>query len=162
MPWVVGTTALALLTLAGGFPSSAQRTAPAALGVATGHAAAGAPITDPCKLLTQDEASAAMGAKVRPGQLTHPGPGPRCRFLTPSFAELYIDVSTPTLFNAYVQMGATPVAGIGDKAYWNHDQFGSWLHIAKGGNLVTLGLPTTIASMTPAVEHAGKLIASRM
>jgi hypothetical protein len=123
-----------------------------------------APITDPCKLMTQDEASSVMGKKVGPGELTHPGPKPRCRFVTSTFQEIFIDVSDPPFVAGLLQDGtvAVSVPGIGDKAAWHHDQYSSALFIVKGSNAVVLGLPSTIATMTPAVEKEAKLIASRM
>ncbi len=122
-----------------------------------------APITNPCTLLTQAEATEVIGKKLGPGELTHPFTGARCRFIaTPSMEELYLDVATPTLFAAYQEMGPTKVPGIGDSALWIHSDVGSYLHIQKGSNYITLGLPKTFTTMTPAVVKAGKLIASRM
>jgi len=144
--------------------STQQGSAPA-----TGQAAvsatptAAAPIADPCRLLTQAEASDVLGAPAGPGQrkqfdkLTT-----RCSFSTASNDELFLDVSNPGLFDAAVHMGAVPVAGIGDRALWQHDQYSSLLMIEKGGNVINMGLPHTIASPTPAVVKAGKLIAGRM
>lgn len=117
-------------------------------------------ISNPCKLLTQAEVSAALGMKFGAGQLTHPGL-PRCRFLTASDDEVFIDVVDPAMFDAYAH-GATPLSGIGDKALWAHDRFSSDIHIVKGGNMVTLGLPRTISQMTPALAKLAKLVAARM
>ena len=124
--------------------------------------ATAAPITDPCTLLTQAEATEVMGKKLGAGELTHPFMGTRCRFITPTFEELYLDVATPTLFAAYREMAGTKVSGIGDSAIWIHSEVGSYLHIQKGTTYITLGLPKTFTTMTPAVVKAGKLIASRM
>lgn len=130
---------------------------------ATPTVAAAAPIADPCSLLTQAEASAAMGAPVGPGQRKQFGKlTTRCSFSTASNDELFLDVSNPGLFDAATHMGAVPVAGIGDHALWQHDQYSSLLMIEKGGNVINMGLPRTIASPTPAVLKAGKLIAGRM
>lgn len=118
------------------------------------------PIANPCKLLTQAEVSAAMGMKFRAGELTHPGL-PRCRFLTASSDEVFIDVVDPSMFDAYAH-GATPLPGIGDKALWAHDQFSSDIYIVKGGNMVTLGLPRNITRMTPALAKLARLVATRM
>src|SRR5579875_884241 len=130
---------------------------------ATPTAAAAVPIADPCSLLTLAEASAAMGEAVGPGQRKQFGKlTTRCSFSTASNDELFLDVSNPGLFDAAVHMGAVPVAGIGDRALWQHDQYSSLLMIEKGGNVINMGLPHTIASPTPAVVKAGKLIAGRM
>lgn len=123
-------------------------------------AASAHPIANPCKLLTQAEVSAALSLKFGAGQLTHPGL-PRCRFLTASQEEVFVDAVDPGMFDAYAH-GATPLAGIGDKALWAHDRFSSDIYIVKGGNMVTLGLPRTITKMTPALEKLAKLVAARM
>ena len=145
--------ALSVVALAGMFRARRSRAADAPE----------APITDPCKLLTSAEASAVLGAKIGAGEVTHPGPHPRCRFVTSSFDEIFIDVSDPATMTAIVQSGgATAVAGIGDQAAWQHDTYSSALFIEKGGNAVVLGVPRTIATPTPAVQESAKLIASRM
>lgn len=129
---------------------------------AIANAASAHPIADPCKLLTQAEVSAALGMKFRAGELTHPGL-PRCRFLTASQDEVFIDVVDPSMFDAYAHApGTTPLPGIGDKALWAHDQFSSDIYIVKGGNMVTIGLPRTVSKMTPAVANVAELVASRM
>ena len=138
----------------------------------TAQAAAVARITDPCKLLTQAEASELIGAKLDPGELKRLGIITRCAFYNKAAQELgvFLDVhneSAPepdaVLFESYTHMpNANPVSGIGDQALWSHSEIGSGLDILKGGRLVQMGLPRTIASMTPAVEKAARLIASRM
>ncbi|WHZ18285.1 MAG: hypothetical protein OJF55_000434 [Rhodanobacteraceae bacterium] len=127
---------------------------------AIADAASAHPIANPCKLLTQAEISVALGMKFGAGELTHPGL-PRCRFLTASQDEVFIDVVDPGMFDAYAH-GATPMAGIGDKALWAHDRFSSDVYIVKGGNMVTLGLPRSVSRMTPALANLAKLVASRM
>lgn len=119
-------------------------------------------IADACKLLTQDEASAVMGVKMNPGQSFLLQTGPRCRFLSKAQDELAIDVIDGGLFSSYAQLADKPISGVGEKAVWSHDQFGSHLFILKGGNLAVVSLPTSTATVTPAVETAGKQIAGRM
>jgi hypothetical protein len=119
-------------------------------------------IADACTLLTQEEASAAMGVQMNPGQSFHLQTGPRCRFLSKAQDELGIDVIDGGMFSSYAQLADKQVSGIGDKAAWSHDQFGSHLFILKSGNLAVVSLPKSIATVTPAVETAGKQIASRM
>lgn len=131
----------------------------AAAAAARGSAA---PITNPCKLLTQTEVSTALGARFGAGQLTNTGAGLRCRFLTASGEEVFIDVVDPALFDAYAHAADATLTGIGDKALWEHSEYGSYLYILKSGNLVTLGLPRTVARLTPALVKTGKLIAKRM
>jgi hypothetical protein len=113
-------------------------------------------------LLTQDEASAVMGVKMNPGQSFHLQTGPRCRFLSKAQDELGIDVIDGGMFSSYAQLADKQVSGIGDKAAWSHDQFGSHLFVLKSGNLAVVSLPKSIATVTPAVETAGKQIAGRM
>lgn len=119
-------------------------------------------IKDPCRLLTQDEASTIMGAKVGPGETHNIPPVIRCGYFTNSQDELFLDVSGTETFDGSPAAGFTPVSGVGDKAAWQHDQFGSHLTIVKGPNMVTLGLPPSIHMDSAAMEKFGKLIASRM
>jgi hypothetical protein len=124
-----------------------------------------AAIANPCKLLTQQEASAVMGAPVRgPGELVHiQNVGARCRFFTKSEDELFLDATDDSLYDTYSHLGGVPVPGIGgDGAMWLHSQVGSYLYIKKDGNMITMGMPRTITTVTPAVIAAGKAIASGM
>jgi hypothetical protein len=136
------------------------------------QAASVARIADPCKLLTQAEASEAMGASLEPGVLRRFGVITRCTFSNKRVPEqdLFLDVHNETapesdsvLFDGYTHVpDIQHVAGIGDQALWAHSELSTRLDIFKGGRLVEVGLPRTVATMTPALEKAGKLIASRM
>lgn len=159
-------TAVCLALLAACSPSnpSAETGAPPQAAAAPTVPAAAA-ITDPCKLLSQDEASAALGERTGPGQLKQFGKlTTRCSFHAPSTQhELFLDVSNPGLFDAATHLGATPVAGIGDKALWQSDAHSSFLFIEKNGRVIDMGgMPGGSATPSPAVQQAGKLIASRM
>lgn len=146
--------------------SSSDQSAGASPSAAKAPAApAAAAIADPCKLLTQDEASAALGEHTGQGELKHFGSiTTRCSFYSPSTQkELFLDVSNPGLFDAATHLGATPVAGIGDKALWQSDAHSSFLFIEKDGKVINMGgLPGGMATPSPAVQQAGKAIASRM
>lgn len=137
---------------------------PASLVAATPHTASTSrSISDPCQLLTQAEASAAMGAPVGPGERTLPRPAhPRCRFFTKDQDELAIDVDDLALFDSYAHLGSQPVPGIGDKALWAHNEFSTQVVIVKGNTMIDLILPRTITMMTPAIQKAARLIASRL
>lgn len=136
------------------------------------QAASVARIADPCKLLTQAEASEAMGAGLEPGVLKRFGVITRCTFSNKRVPEqdLFLDVHNETapesdsvLFDSYTHMpDIQHVSGIGDQALWAHSELSTRLDIFKGGRLVEVGLPRTVATMTPALEKTGKLIASRM
>lgn len=152
---------------------SVSKTGPEqASGGTRAQAAAVARITDPCKLLTQAEASELIGARLEPGELKRLGIITRCAFYNKRAQQLgvFLDVHNDTapepdavLFDSYTHMpNANAVSGIGDQALWSHSEIGSGLHIMKGGRLVQMGLPRTVATMTPAVEKAARLIASRM
>lgn len=133
--------------------------------------AATARITDPCKLLTEAEASEAIGAKLGPGVLKNLGVVTRCAYSNRAQEqELWLDVqnstavvSDPVLFDS---LGHGPdskwINGIGDQAVWAHSQYATFLYVLKGGNMVAMGLPRTMATVTPAVEKAAKLVATRM
>jgi hypothetical protein len=129
------------------------------------------PITNPCSLLTQAEASEAIGAKLGPSDLRRFGIVTRCTYSNRGSDQgLWLDVRNETapvadaaLFDSYTHMpDVKPIAGIGDQALWTHSQIGTGLDILKGGRLVQIGLPRTMATMTPAVQKAAQLIASRM
>jgi hypothetical protein len=128
-------------------------------------------IADPCKLLTQAEASEAIGAKLGPGELKRMGIITRCGYHNRARElELFLDVHNETapepdavLFDSYTHMpNVKPVSGIGEGALWSHSDFGSHLDILEGGKLVEMGLPRTLTTITPAVEKAATQIASRM
>lgn len=138
---------------------------------ANAPAAQTARIADPCKLLTQVEASEAIGAKLGPGELRRMGIITRCTYYNRATDQkLWLDVHNETasepdavLFDSYTHMpNVKPVSGIGDQALWSHTDLGSDLDILKGGRLVLMGLPPTITTITPAVEKAATLIAGRM
>lgn len=131
-------------------------------------------ITDPCKLLTQAEAEAAIGAKLQPGQLKDMGSLIRCAFRNQNIdnadQNIFLDVQKPTatvsdavLFDSFTQAPDSKlISGMGDQAVWSHSVYASFLYIMKGGNMVAIGIPRQIATVTPEVEKAGKLVAGRM
>lgn len=109
--------------------------------VAAGSAAAPS-ISDPCKLLSQAEASAALGEKLGAGKLRHYGPVSRCQFFAGEKEDLFLDVADPAMFDALAHgSDAKPIAGIGDRALWQHNEYATFLHIVKGGNMVSMGFP---------------------
>ncbi len=78
-------------------------------------------LPDPCKLITQAEASAAWGIKLGPAQpVDLKSLGKRCRFETGSFDELFLDATNITgLVDSYAHLpDAVSVSGLGDKAVW--------------------------------------------
>jgi len=116
----------------------------------------------PANLLTQVEASEAIGAKLGPGELKRMGIITRCTYYNRATDQmLWLDVHNETapepdavLFDSYTHMpNVKPVSGIGDQALWSHSDFGSDLDILKGGRLVLMGLPRT---MTNAYSGGGK------
>jgi hypothetical protein len=129
-------------------------------------------IADPCKLLTQNEASEAISTRLGPGEMKTFRGVTRCAFFNTQNREeeLWLDVQNETAVVTDVVLfdslshgpDVKPVSGIGDRALWAHSQIGTFLYILKGGNMLAIGLPRTMAAMTPAVEKAGKLMASRM
>jgi hypothetical protein len=135
------------------------------------EAASSARIADPCKLLTQAEASAALSAALGPGELKRMGIITRCAYSNAAADQkIFLDVQNETapvtdaaLFDSFTHMpDAKPVSGIGDQALWGHSEYATSLFILKGGKVVAVGLPRTVAAMTPGIEKAAKLIASRM
>jgi hypothetical protein len=135
-------------------------------------AARPAPIADPCRLLTQDEASEAAGAKLSPGETRRFGSITRCSFFNkadPS-REVMLDVQNETasvpddqLFDSYTHMpDVHAVSGIGDQALWVHNEIASGFTILKGGHMVEMKLPRSVDPLSPPAQQAAKAIASRM
>lgn len=152
------------LAIATGCSGSAGKAA-----VPSGAAASAAqppsrPIADPCRLLTLAEASAAIGETLVRNDVQHYGPVTRCRYFNAAADEpIWLDVADAATFGGLAHLpGIRPVSGIGDQALWQHDELSTFVHILKGGNMVSMGLPRTLASMTPAVRQAAKRVASRM
>ena len=127
-------------------------------------AAAAAPIVNPCKLLTPAEASAAIGQTLVRSDVQHYGPITRCRFFNAAGDEpFWLDAADAATFEGLEHLpDAKPIAGIGERALWQHDQLSTFLHILKGGNMISMGLPRTLATLTPGVQKAEKLLAGRM
>lgn len=127
-------------------------------------AAAAAPIANPCKLLTPAEASAAIGRTLVRSDVQHYGPITRCRFFDAAGDEpLWLDAADAATFEGLEHLpGVQPVVGIGDRALWQHDELATFLHILKGGDMISMGLPRTLATLTPGVQKAAKLVAGRM
>jgi hypothetical protein len=156
----------------GGALASACACSGTKAGGTTAQAPSAPRIPDPCRLLTQAEASEAIGTKLDAGTLKRFGIITRCAYYNSRTREqeLFMDVhnetapvADPALFDSYTHMpDVKPVSGIGDQALWSHSEIGSGLDILKGGRLVQVGLPRTMTTMTPAVERAARVIASRM
>ncbi len=122
------------------------------------------PIADPCALLTRAEASAAVGQTLVRNDVQHYGPVTRCRFFNAQGDEpIWLDVQDAGIFDGLTHLpDVKPVSGIGDQALWQHNELATFVHIQKGGNMVSMGLPRTLSTMTPAVTKAAKLVTSRM
>lgn len=146
LPWV-----LLIAALAGAGCSGAAHAAPA-------------PISNPCRLLTIAEASVALGEPLVRSDVQHFGPIIRCRFFDASGDEpLWLDAADAATFEGLAHLpDVEPVSGIGDRALWQHNELATFLYILKGGNMVSIGLPRTLSSLTPAVRKAAELIAERM
>lgn len=156
-------TSLAFTTGCSGSGGSAAA-APGATGRSSAAPGSSHPIADPCRLLTRAEASAAVGKALVRNDVQHFGPVTRCRFFDASGDEpIWLDVADASTFDALTHMpGMTPVSGIGDQALWQHDELSTFVHILKGGNMVSMGLPRTVSTLTPAIMKAAKQVAGRM
>lgn len=154
-------TSLALTASCSGSPGNTATT----LGPQAAAAQRPSPsISDPCKLLTLAEASAAIGKSLVRNDVQHYGPVTRCRFFDAGGDEpIWLDVADAATFDGLAHMpGMKAVNGIGDQALWQHDELSTFVHILKGSNMVSMGLPRTFATMTPAVTKAAQLVASRI
>ena len=123
-----------------------------------------APLADPCKLLTQEEAAAAIGRSVTRSDLQHYGRVNRCRFFSADGDEpIWLDAEDAAMFDAVAHLpDAKPLSGIADQAFWQHNELSTFVHILKNGRMVSMGLPRTMSTLTPEAEKAAKLVASRM
>jgi hypothetical protein len=122
-----------------------------------------ASLANPCTLLTQAEASAALGMQFGAAEMIdNKKLGKRCRFAT-SGDELFIDISDNNgLADSYAHLpDATPVKGLGDKAVWMPGHI-PILCIVKGNTLVNIGFPPSVKSLTPGARKVAELVASRM
>lgn len=131
-------------------PSTAQRSS--------------ASISDPCRLLTLAEASAAVGETLERNDVQHYGPVTRCRYFNAGGDEpIWLDVEDADTFEGLAHLpDVKPVSGLGDRALWQHNELATFVHILKGGNTASMGLPRTLSTMTPAVNKAAQLVARRM
>ena len=165
---VIGGAFASACACSGAKPGPAQ----AAVAGTTAQADSAPRIADPCKLLTQAEASEAIGTKLEAGELKRFGGITRCVFYNNRDNQqlVLLDVrneSSPTSDSGDFESdshnpNAKPVPGIEDQAFWFHNELGSSLEIFKGGRLVRVTLPRRMTTMTPALEKAARLIASRM
>ena len=126
-----------------------------------------ASLVNPCTLLTQAEASAALGIQFGAAEMIdNKKLGKRCRFATGD-DELFIDISDNTgLADSYALLpNVVSVKGLGDKALWMP---GRWetenklLCIVKHNILVNIGFPPSVKSLTPGARKVAELVASRM
>jgi hypothetical protein len=126
--------------------------------------AASTPIANPCRLLTIAEASVALGENLVRSDVQHFGPIIRCRFFNASGDEpLWLDAADAETFEGLAHLpDVEPVSGIGDRALWQHNELATFLYVLKGGKMVSIGLPRTLSSVTPAIRQAAKVIADRM
>lgn len=157
-------TPLAFAAGCSGSAGSASTASAAGQATASATARPSAPIENPCRLLTRAEASAAIGQTLVRKDVQHYGPVTRCRFFNAAGDEpIWLDAADAGTFEGLTHMpDMRPVSGIGDQALWQHDELSTFVYILKGGNMVSMGLPRTLATMTPAVTKAAKLVASRM
>src|SRR5579875_2552894 len=123
-----------------------------------------ASLVNPCTLLTQAEASAALGMQFEAGQMVdNKKLGKRCRFPTGN-DELFIDISDNSdLADSYAHLpDVVSVKGLGDKALWMPATENKLLCIVKHNILVNIGFPPSVKSLTPGARKVAELVASRM
>jgi Protein of unknown function (DUF3558) len=154
-------------------PSSTSAASAAAVGSlspsAAASSAAGAPVSDPCSLLTQAEVSAALGVSVGPGGPAQ-GETHGCSWQTPSgapSANIVIDVGTPFSHlcgapsNPAAGITVVQISGVGDGACYITMaglSAGTNLTFEKGGQAyaVSVSLPS---GTDATVEAANKTLA---
>jgi hypothetical protein len=105
-----------------------------------------APHLDPCSLVTPEEASAILGAEVKPSRPEGLGSGTACQYVSPSAENVTLEVhyGTGREFDSYVRTAeesfrsrASAVPGVGEKAVFNAEQL-----IVKQGDdffILTIG-----------------------
>lgn len=105
---------------------------------------------DPCALVTQDEATAALGAPAgaaeRPTEANNDNLS-TCRYVAPRGQGVVvlavmvygIDVSRTAFQNAKAQpFPSEPISGVGDEAFWVDDPLNT-LYVLKGNRYVSFG-----------------------
>ncbi len=99
--------ALALVESCSGSTDKASQASVAQANANTAHPVS-APISNPCALLTQEEASAAIGQKIVRNDLQHDGPVSRCRFFDASGDEpLWLDAEDAAMFDGLAHLPDT-------------------------------------------------------
>lgn len=122
-------------------------------------------ISDPCKLLTVEEASAEMGVTVHIGRVQN-AMAKTCQYIPPSndwLDALTVSVEDADFYDGLAGTpGSVPISGIGEKAVWLHLGASDHLDILKDGNLVEVIFPSKSPARTAAMTQVGKEIAGRM
>lgn len=119
-----------------------------------------------CALATAAEVSAVLGTNSGPGTLDNTATGPQCHFVSRSNREYNVTLFglDPNFVSAAGHApGATPVAGVGDEAYWSI-LFNAGMFIVRKGNRalqINISLPRPVAKPTPAYIAFAKTVAGR-
>jgi hypothetical protein len=125
--------------------------------------AAAAGSSDACALVTQDEATAAMGAKAAAGiaKTDHDG-YTSCRYYDPTKTKnVFVQFVDPKLADQMGAMGGKDVAGVGDKATW----LSGSIFVTKGAKAAQVGLylsGNSLKTMDAGEPALAKTAADRM
>jgi len=152
------TTTTDTTTVASAAPADASA-APAAATAAPAAAAA----NDACALVTQAEASTAMGASAAApiAKTDHDG-YTSCRYYDPTKTKnVFVQYVDPKIAEQMGPMGGKDVAGVGDKATW----LAGSIFVTKGGKAAQIGLylnANSMKAMDPGESALAKTAADRM
>ncbi len=158
-------TLVALTACSSGSSSSTATDASAssAPAAAATTAAATGGTTDACALVTQAEASTALGSTAQAGiaKTDRDGYG-SCRYYDATKTKnVFVQFVDPKLADAMAAMGGKEVAGVGDRSTW---LTGS-IFVQKSGKAAQVGLYLSAASlkaMDPGEADLAKIVAGRM
>ena len=143
--------------------SAAPADASAAPADASSAPAAAAAAGDACALVTQAEASTAMGASAAaPIAKTDRDGYTSCRYYDPTKTKnVFVQYVDPKIVDQMGPMGGKPVAGVGEKATW----LAGSIFVTKDGKAAQIGLylsPNSMKTMDPGESALAKTVADRM
>ena len=119
--------------------------------------------TDPCKLVSQAEASKALAAAAQAGEKAQGTSGATCRYYSPDHTKnVFVQMMSPATVNGMEStLHLKPLAGVSVPAYW----LAGSVFMAKGAQAAQVTLYTGVSSMQkmePGLVPLAKLVAGRL
>jgi hypothetical protein len=126
-------------------------------------AAGASAATDPCKLVSQADASKAFGAAAGAGEVAQGTSGATCRYYSVDHTKsVFVQMMSPATVNGMeTTLHLKPLAGVSAPAYW----LAGSVFMVKRTQAVQLTVYTGMGSMTkmePGLVPLAKLVAGRL